>query len=201
MLPEHVDVDILAVLLSQQDNLLAEFEEHVCRKVYECRRKSKRDGGRLLTSWRLIAVANPEDPEKRKIKYGEAEFDEANPDAHLWSHAKLGYRQERHSLWRDFIEMRKKSTAPQSRPLPPPPPMIVVSDFDGTEYGEEYLTLRAGDRLASKSPPQRSDGWANGLLLGADCRGRGVGWYPPEFARRPSVHITVRLDKDTPGLA
>ena len=183
MLPEHVDVDILAVLLSQQDNLLAEFEEHVCRKVYECRRKSKRDGGRLLTSWRLIAVANPEDPEKRKIKYGATDFDEVNPNAHLWPKAKLGYRQEEHNLLRDFIEMRKKSTAPPPPPPPPPPPMLVVCDFDCAEYGEECLALRAGDRLASKSPPQKSDGWAYGLLLGADCPGRGVGWYPPGFVR------------------
>ena len=183
MLPEHIDVDIPAVLLSQKGNLLAEFEKYVRGKGYECRRKSKRDGGKHLTPWWLIVVAHPGAPEKSKITYGETEFDEVNPNAHLWSQAKLGYREEGHNLLRGFIDMRKKSTVPPPPPPPPPPPMIVVRDFDGTAYGEEYLTLRAGDRLVSRCPPQRSEGWAYGLLLGAGCRGRGVGWYPPEFAR------------------
>ena len=112
MLPEHIDVDIPAVLLSQKGHLLAESEKYACGTGYECLRKSKPDGGKHLTSWRLVVVSHPGALEKRKIKYGESEFDAANPNAHLWSHAKLGYRQERHNLLRDFIEMRKIHGAP-----------------------------------------------------------------------------------------
>ena len=153
MLPEHIDVDISTMLLSQNDHFLAEFEVYVCGIGVS---RSQRGGGKRFTLWWLIVAEHPGAPEKSKITYGETEFDEVNPKPHLWSPTRLGYLQEGHSLLRDFIEMRKKSKAPP----PPPPPrllsMIVTCDFDGTEYGEEYLSSNSPRRVSSCGQSQRT---------------------------------------------
>ena len=49
MLPEHIDVDITTMLLSQNDHFLVEFAVYVCGIGV---RKSQRDGGKHLTARR-----------------------------------------------------------------------------------------------------------------------------------------------------
>ena len=59
----------------------------------------------------------------------------------------------------------------------------VGADFDGKDYGQEYLTLSTGDTLEQwQTCP---DGWAFGRILhGNQTRLSGqnvIGWYPKLF--------------------
>ena len=62
--------------------------------------------------------------------------------------------------------------------MPPPPPALVAqSDFDGDEYGQEYLTLQSGDLLLELDPPSDAGvgkmRWSYGRHLATGRRG----WY------------------------
>ena len=52
-----------------------------------------------------------------------------------------------------------------------------AADFDGRDYGEEYLVLLSGDAIAQMDPPEEACGWAYGLNL----RSLRAGWFPPTY--------------------
>lgn len=72
-----------------------------------------------------------------------------------------------------------------ARPPPPrrapPKPMyaVVLSDFNGPDFGAEYLKLSKGDRIVPLKQPSGVDpvGWAYGCLIGTCLEG----WYPPSY--------------------
>jgi len=74
-----------------------------------------------------------------------------------------------------------------SEPVPPAPPppkqpppgkrAIALFDFDGEQYGSEYLSLREGDSLDDL---ETEDG---GWLWGYSHRLHRSGWYPPGYAQ------------------
>ena len=80
---------------------------------------------------------------------------------------------------------------PPPRPLPlpsavPPPPaseppveLVALWDFDGQDYGPEYLEFQRGARLLRLPDPLDAAGWAFGQLLATGA----TGWYPPAFGR------------------
>jgi len=52
-----------------------------------------------------------------------------------------------------------------------------LEDFDGSRWGEGYLTFKADERLACFLDAPLDDGWAFGEVGGIS------GWYPPSFAQ------------------
>ena len=83
---------------------------------------------------------------------------------------------------------------PPPRPLPlpsavPPPPaseppveLFALWDFDGQDYGPEYLVFQRGARLLRLPDPLDAagcGGWAYGQLLDTAT----AGWFPPTFGR------------------
>jgi len=56
-------------------------------------------------------------------------------------------------------------------------------NFDGAEYGEEYLILRCGDVIFQVAQPVPVGGWAFGLRVAStgDPRESSVGWFPEVF--------------------
>ena len=177
MLPQQMDVNVPLALRSQLGTLLAQFEDYARQKGFVCRRRRKLDGRNHVTDWWLMLIVDGQGPKKSEVQYGETVFAGVNPTPHLWVRAKDAYRQAAYKLLRDFFAHLQ---APPPSPPPPPAPAKTVGwDWDGSEYGPDYLTLRAGDRIVSRIPPERPEGWAYGLLLGAGGR---FGWYPPAFA-------------------
>ena len=173
-----MDVNVPQALRSQLGTLLAQFEDYARQKGFVCRRKPKLDGGNHITDWWLMLIMDGHAPTKSEVQCGETVFADFNPTPHLWVRAKEAYRRGAYNLLRGFIDH------PRDVPPPPPPPAKTVTrDFDGTVCGEEYLVLRAGDRIVARSPPEDSHGLAYGLLLGHDGLSRGLGWYPPAFVR------------------
>ena len=58
---------------------------------------------------------------------------------------------------------------------------ILLVDFEGDEYGDEYLTVSTGETVTLLLPPCEPEGWAFARTLqGAE------GWLPPHFAGRVS---------------
>ena len=109
------------------------------------------------------------------------EFADVNPVPHLWSRAKEDYRHAAHRLLRDFMQ-QMVAACMRVLPLPPPPRRLVprpiaLADFQGTEYGPEYLNLTKGDVVLPARVPEGVDaeGWAYGSLNGK------LGWYPESF--------------------
>ncbi|CAE7649518.1 unnamed protein product [Symbiodinium sp. CCMP2592] len=57
----------------------------------------------------------------------------------------------------------------------------VKADFDGGQYGEEYLILKEGDLLENLSSEEGWE-WARIVQRAAQSLGPTEGWYPPSFA-------------------
>jgi len=198
MVPQHVDVNVPTILRPELGKLLAQFETYVTKKGYICRRKPKLDGGQHVTPWWLMVILESGAPAKSQCQFGETDFADVNPVPHLWSRGKEAYRQKAYDLLTEFVVSREKSIRDAAlhdtmrgeperqegvRPPPPRPAPAkrVLWDFDGGLYGREYLTLRVGDAIISRQPPElvEKQGWEYGLLLGTrSC----CGWYPPTFA-------------------
>ena len=58
--------------------------------------------------------------------------------------------------------------------------LVVCGDFDGTEYGDDYLVFQAGAMICPVPHPEENQLWAFGEIgSGADLR---RGWYPADWA-------------------
>ena len=66
----------------------------------------------------------------------------------------------------------------------PPPKLLVLADFDGRDYGAEYLVLAAGDLVLPMPVPSgvKGEGW----MYGRKPHGQ-PGWYPPEYVANVPV--------------
>ena len=53
---------------------------------------------------------------------------------------------------------------------------IALADFDGTAFGEEYLSFCRGATVVSAAPPCEPQGWGYGSLLDGQS-----GWFPPSY--------------------
>ena len=92
------------------------------------------------------------------------------------------YRDLAHRLLRSFMQ-QMEADASGGEPPPPPPPLrpaprpTALADFDGNEYGPDYLNLAKGDVVVPARVPEGVDaeGWAYGSLNGK------LGWYPESF--------------------
>ena len=72
--------------------------------------------------------------------------------------------------------------APLPTTVPPPPPFKkCLLDWNGLEWGDEYLVMKRGDHVAELAPPAgvNGEGWMFGMNLTLDS----VGWYPPSYLR------------------
>merc|ERR1712060_218129 len=74
----------------------------------------------------------------------------------------------------------------QSSEVPPPPPsppptFQVLQAFDGTEYGEGYLSLEEGQEVSCSYCD--SFGWAHGGIIGGIIKG----WYPFSHVRKVAI--------------
>ena len=181
MLPPHVDVNIPACLQARRGTLLDAFEKSLKLQSYHTRREDKEEGNHL-TPWFLYVRLSGRAPSKSEVQFGETEFADVNPVPHLWSRAKEDYRHAAHRLLRDFMQQMVAELR-RGLPLLPPPPRrlvprpIALADFQGNEYGPEYLNLAKGDVVLPARVPEGVDaeGWAYGSLDGK------LGWYPESF--------------------
>ena len=83
-----------------------------------------------------------------------------------------------------LVRMLSKVPPPPAKALPshvpPPPPLpeyVAIFNFDGSQYGPEYLSLAVGERLVPQQPPPSVDagGWMYGRTV------TGLGWCPPKY--------------------
>ena len=56
-------------------------------------------------------------------------------------------------------------------------PTTAVMDFNGRDYGDEYLTFKKDDRIDVLQTPDNSAGWAYGLHYETSANG----WFPPTY--------------------
>lgn len=179
MLHQHIDVDIPLCLQSRRGELLSEFEEFTKKLCYQTWRVSKATGNHL-TGWWLYVRLNNHAPSKSQVQYGATAFEDVNPVPHLWSRAKEAYRRDAHNILREFMQMMvvKTTLLPPPCPARPVPRPIALADFDGTEFGPEYLTFVKGDVILPKLVLGNvsAEGWAHGQTSDGN-----TGWYPPEF--------------------
>ena len=56
-------------------------------------------------------------------------------------------------------------------------PTTAVMDFNGRDYGDEYLTFKKDARIDVLPTPDNSSGWAYGLHSGTSV----TGWFPPTY--------------------
>ena len=181
MLPPHVDVNIPPCLQARRGKLLGHFEDYLRRQSYQTRRENKEPGNHL-TPWWLYVRLSSRAPSKSEAQFGETEFADVNPVPHLWSRAKEQYRHAAHRLLLDFMQRMEAEASGRKTPrvpLPPPPRRLVprptaLADFNGHEYGPDYLNLAKGDVVLPARIPEGVDaeGWAYGSLDGK------LGWYP-----------------------
>ena len=173
--PPHVDVDVPLALRQRMGSLLADFDEYMRRRGKLGTRVPKRDGGNHVTAWWLHVPLHAAAPTKSRVVYGETLFDAVNPVPHRWMEAKGPFRQEAVFLLREFIQERVREEA--AAPASPPPALTAIADFDGREWGDEYLSFRRGGAILPL-PRCGADaaGWAYSLHL------HTAGWYPPAYA-------------------
>ena len=66
---------------------------------------------------------------------------------------------------------------------------VALADFEGDEYGEEYLSLRKHCYVRKLETSVTSEGWWFGST------GRAEGWFPPDYCQRVSrTQEKVALD-------
>eukprot|EP00931_Biecheleriopsis_adriatica_P016017 TRINITY_DN11958_c0_g1_i1.p1 TRINITY_DN11958_c0_g1~~TRINITY_DN11958_c0_g1_i1.p1 ORF type:complete len:233 (+),score=39.68 TRINITY_DN11958_c0_g1_i1:62-700(+) len=71
--------------------------------------------------------------------------------------------------------------------VPPLPASVTVADFDGKQYGPEYLTLAIGDLVQTLE--EDNSGWSYGKVLqraaGNRCSDADLktGWFPPDYVK------------------
>ena len=56
--------------------------------------------------------------------------------------------------------------------------MVSRAAFDGTDYGQIYLTLQKGEQIISIEHAEEGGGWS----FGRSVETQQIGWYPTEFA-------------------
>ena len=71
--------------------------------------------------------------------------------------------------------------APGRREHPSASRGVAMRSFSGHEYGDEYLTFKAGDVVDLLPAPAgvEAEGWAYGVLVNASCEG----WFPPTYVK------------------
>ena len=91
-------------------------------------------------------------------------------------------------IWHQEIQQNKKLlqsyVSSQQEQLQPPsikPPTFhrILSDFNGTEYGKNYLILKKDDVICLEPPPldECNDGWVFGSIINTNNKG----WFPIAF--------------------
>ena len=196
------DVDVPSTQRHRLGSLLADFESWLRRlqpEVLVVGRQEKEEGGHV-TGWNLIAVGRVEAPAKSRLLFGETIHAAVNPVPHLWVRGKqqwLGFGQSLLSQWVAngcpavtalspmplSAHPAEPTLRPSSSPMPLPPgppplsPLRVVADFNGEDYGEDYLVLYEGFHVLQRRAPEPCQGWAYGI-----CFDTGkTGWYPPLY--------------------
>ena len=183
----HVDANVPAALLPFVGRLLERLEKRLQGAGIHCWREAKEDGGHI-TPWWLYASLGATAPRQSQVVFGETIHKEVNPRPHLWVRGKQKWLPEAVALLRAFVaELDPAVFRPllPARPQPaatpsvprPPQPLKVLAEFDGEEYGSDYLNLRPGDGVVPRAAPEAAAGWAYGYHL----QGGRLGWYPPQF--------------------
>jgi hypothetical protein len=204
----HMDVDIPAILHPLLSTLLADFEVFLNEQQQgPCWRVAKPPGGHI-TPWWIYLRLSTEAPVSSVVKFGETIFAEVNPVPHLWVRGKARWIDAGFQLLTDFVARTLTRTLQQAAQPPPPPPLrppqptrppprpstpevlveaveedkelMVLADFDGAAFGDEYLILKKDDRIMPRAPPTGLDpeGWTFGL----HCDSGRQGWYPGHYA-------------------
>mmetsp|Transcript_57516 Transcript_57516/g.136836 ORF Transcript_57516/g.136836 Transcript_57516/m.136836 type:complete len:231 (-) Transcript_57516:209-901(-) len=99
-----------------------------------------------------------------------------NTDERLEEIALGGEQQNCHNVRHEAVRMDPRPV--RGYFVPEPAVQRIVSDFAGSEYGDDYLTLEANSRVYQLEKDDGS-GWAKGFILrGQECL---EGWYPAQF--------------------
>ena len=120
-----------------------------------------------------------------RVVFGVTECDKVNPVTHRWVRGKAEWRGEGARILREFIDEDLAPWLDQSRL-----PAVMRWDFNGEDFGGEYLIVKQDDHvLLLVSPPiSQCPNWSfvmNGRRSG--------GWVPSTF-----LHIEGRLTRPTP---
>lgn len=168
----HINVDIPMGLQAEVGSLLECFERTVQEKGYQSWRVEKELGNHITPWWLYIQMHQGGDSKKTVVQVGETIFKKVNPIPHLWVRGKQEVAREAERLLRNFLTQE----VDQKRSL-------AVADFNGTEFGEEYLSFKAGERVSTLPIPEGEDsqGWQYGVLSSGK-----KGWFPPEYVTEAS---------------
>lgn len=121
MLPPHVDVDIPPSLMARRGSLLAALDSFARRRSFHTRREDKEPGNHL-TPWWLYVRFNNYAPSKSEAQFGATDFADVNPVPHMWSRAKVDYRDAAQELLQDFMRAMVAAASAPPPPLIPPRP-------------------------------------------------------------------------------
>lgn len=107
----------------------------------------------------------------------------------------------------------------QPPPPPPPPPCTALlrpllgarlhkavtpfatakTDFDGSKWGEEYVSFAKGARIIYQPHPSECHGWEYGLVVDTASPAK-PGWFPPEYVT-PDDADEVQPEDSASGIA
>ena len=166
------EVNIPPELMHELGWLLTSLQNYVDGKRLTHWTQTKQEGGHATPWWVYVRL----DPRRRAqsiVHFGETTHAVVNATPHLWIQGRAKYIGLGHTLIKRFMRWRRASLLEQYE-------AVVIADWDATDFGEEYLSLRAGSVMENIPAPPRiqPEGWAYGKA------GTKYGWYPPHYVKR-----------------
>ena len=192
-LPQHIDINVPAPLLGRVGTLLAGFDRLLKEAGVATRREAKEPGNHVTPWWLKAKIYSGKS--YGWVTYGETDYAKVNPVPHLWAEAKAQLRAVAYEWLYAYGRQlaAPPAAAPAPAPLPPPPARpapryYAKAEFNGEDFGNEYLAFRLGDEVLPCCPPSGIDaaGWAYGRLTSG-----ARGWYPPSYCAEAARACTA----------
>ena len=168
----YFHIEVPDALVSEIGTLLPSLLNYIEARSLRHRIVEKPPGGHV-TPWWLYVTLDPRHAwSSSEVQFGETTHDVVIETPHIWVHAKQKWMPFAATLLKRFMAWRVAIVLEEFD-------AVAMYNFDGAEYGTEYLSLTAGAAIVSIPPPPRTrpEGWAYGFSNGL------YGWYPPHYAK------------------
>lgn len=134
----YAAVDLPSGLMCELGHLLTSLQNYIQAKSLHHWVVAKPPGGHV-THWWLYALLDVRE-QRSQVHFGETDHDEVNPVPHLWLNGKANWIGLGHTLLKRFLRWRMATLFDEYA-------AVALAEFDGAEYGPEYLSFTTGCRI------------------------------------------------------